>query len=690
MARTKADAHRDTTGNYVSPSGSELGTEDEHESYQLDLTQVIPPLSASTLPSDAENAAHDESIVSENLLVDDLPCRNLQQLADGMLVDPPADDQIRISQDVDGPVPIPISPGAPLSPRGKKGFDGPLSSSPLNVAPSSPAKPPPSSQTPTQHEVTPNAEASSSKIAEDAPTAKKPRQKRPRSPSLPPPPTRPPMQTMRFEIPLGGPENYQVDVADEARKLGLLPAILETPAIIAGETAAEDEDSEIEAAVKRAEALAEEGAPKKRRKKGPDTYDTTDPFIDDSMLAQDERRYIAQTKQTGFYVSSGEVAIVKEFNTKKTGKPKSEDGHSPEKAAQKRKRFMPLNASALLSQPLPFSRDTTPNPEGNAGSAPNNPILIDDDLEYDPETGVGKKRKRYVTVGGPGTEQGGKKRKIIDEATFHPDLQKSLTKLKAEINKQDWSSKGKFPADLKPHLADVAIQAIKLNEYDDHFFNYMPVIFPYNKFTMTKLIKRTIFDQHIGLLNDRQSALLQELKRQADEGFPQAEQEHNRAVMLWEKRKERLTTGQNGDPSETNGVEGITTPAVPLPPAEDGDDPMDGGVVGEDGGQASQAQLKRDQNPPQKKYRLTEGMRYIIWELVLLSNEAVRLENEKNQLENSITTISEQAARKGLYQRIVSSFPDGWMSSGQISRDVSAIKKKLEKEQAEQTEQPAA
>jgi hypothetical protein len=60
-----------------------------------------------------------------------------------------------------------------------------------------------------------------------------------------------------------------------------------------------------------------------------------------------------------------------------------------------------------------------------------------------------------------------------------------LTKLKAEINKQDWSSKGKFPADLKPHLADVAIQAIKLNEYDDHFFNYMPVIFPYNKFTMT-------------------------------------------------------------------------------------------------------------------------------------------------------------------------------------------------------------
>ena len=41
-------------------------------------------------------------------------------------------------------------------------------------------------------------------------------------------------------------------------------------------------------------------------------YDTSDPFIDDSELAIDERQFFAQTKQQGFYVSSGEVALLKD------------------------------------------------------------------------------------------------------------------------------------------------------------------------------------------------------------------------------------------------------------------------------------------------------------------------------------------------------------------------------------------
>lgn len=43
-----------------------------------------------------------------------------------------------------------------------------------------------------------------------------------------------------------------------------------------------------------------------------DYYDTTDPFIDDTELEIDHRTTFAQTKQQGFYVSSGEVALVKD------------------------------------------------------------------------------------------------------------------------------------------------------------------------------------------------------------------------------------------------------------------------------------------------------------------------------------------------------------------------------------------
>ena len=57
--------------------------------------------------------------------------------------------------------------------------------------------------------------------------------------------------------------------------------------------------------------------------------------------------------------------------------------------------------------------------------------------------------------------------------------------MKASISAENWEQKGKFPPGLKPKLGELAVKAIKLDEYDDHFFNLMPVLFPYNKFTMT-------------------------------------------------------------------------------------------------------------------------------------------------------------------------------------------------------------
>ncbi len=49
---------------------------------------------------------------------------------------------------------------------------------------------------------------------------------------------------------------------------------------------------------------------------------------------------------------------------------------------------------------------------------------------------------------------------------------------------EQWDTKGKFPPNLKPLLVQVALKAIVLGEYDDNFFNLMPRIFPYNRFTM--------------------------------------------------------------------------------------------------------------------------------------------------------------------------------------------------------------
>jgi hypothetical protein len=50
---------------------------------------------------------------------------------------------------------------------------------------------------------------------------------------------------------------------------------------------------------------------------------------------------------------------------------------------------------------------------------------------------------------------------------------------------ESWENKSKFPPNLKPLVAKLAIQAIRLDEYDEHFFNLMPYLFPYNRFTMS-------------------------------------------------------------------------------------------------------------------------------------------------------------------------------------------------------------
>ena len=51
----------------------------------------------------------------------------------------------------------------------------------------------------------------------------------------------------------------------------------------------------------------------KKKSAAQEYYDTNDPFIDDSELAIDQRTHVAQTKQEGFYVSAGEVALLKDM-----------------------------------------------------------------------------------------------------------------------------------------------------------------------------------------------------------------------------------------------------------------------------------------------------------------------------------------------------------------------------------------
>ena len=96
-----------------------------------------------------------------------------------------------------------------------------------------------------------------------------------------------------------------------------------------------------------------------------------------------------------------------------------------------------------------------------------------------------------------------------------------------------------------------------------------------------------------------------------------------------DRRQERLrqeqaeASGGTGSAAPTrHGTEEMDVDGHPPSLSQAGGGDGEGGKDGKDGkDHASQ--------PPAKRYRMTEQMKGIVWELVLLSNEACRLENEK-------------------------------------------------------------
>jgi len=105
----------------------------------------------------------------------------------------------------------------------------------------------------------------------------------------------------------------------------------------------------------------------------------------------------------------------------------------------------------------------------------------------------------------------------------------------------------------------------------------------------------------------------------------------------------------------------------------DGHPPGTQAGSGEGGGEGKEGK-EHGQHPPAKRYRMTDHMKAIVWELVLLSNECCRLENEKkwvvfffslcvsrvddfpllfsSTLEGSVIQLSDQGLRKVLYQKV--------------------------------------
>lgn len=101
---------------------------------------------------------------------------------------------------------------------------------------------------------------------------------------------------------------------------------------------------------------------------------------------------------------------------------------------------------------------------------------------------------------------------------------------------EPWIVKNKFPPHLKEELVQVAYFALDIGEYDDEFYAVMPKIFPYNLFTMKKLIKREVFSKRMQDLDEEQEEQFRILRQAIDRAYGPQRAEYERRLAEYEKR----------------------------------------------------------------------------------------------------------------------------------------------------------
>ena len=394
------------------------------------------------------------------------------------------------------------------------------------------------------------------------------------------------------------------------------------------------------------------GANKRRRRGGRadddgydiGTYDVKDPFVDDSELGVDEPTHFAKPKADGFYVTQGPVELAK-VKPGKRGLPGAPRERAKPLSIRDAKsgfagsinKLIAKRAQATGSVPAPPPAASTANGGGsmhltsllNSSAASGSPELRQTPGPLStPNSKAEGTRESPIKVddNDDSTSKPVSKKNRYPTLPVDPRLQAQFEHLKNLVSKESFAVKTRFPPNLKPPLIETAKLAVELGEYNDNFFNYLPTIFPYNRFTMMKLTKREFFQHHIKYFKDLQDEHMENLGRLIRESYPTQLAEYEAAHKAWEDR---------GGPEQ----EGETAAAKPT---GDGDMDVDGARPSEEDRKliclgkhlSSLCQgVVLTSFPtviePQKRWKWSEEMREEVFTLITIENAMSEIRNEK-------------------------------------------------------------
>ena len=341
------------------------------------------------------------------------------------------------------------------------------------------------------------------------------------------------------------------------------------------------------------------------------SYDTKDPFVDDSELAFDEPAFCVKMRTNGFYVAVGPV----EFETKEKYPNSSSSSAFRSSLANSKGVSQRIAGYAGLTNKLLAKRAASqkqkPDAESDKGESATETKQGEPESATTPDTSDPKlatqepapepASKEEPKPAGDPADAKSKKNKYPTRPV-HPQLQQMFDNLKGLVQRASFAVKSKFPPELKPPLIETAKLAVELDEYNENFFNYLPSIFPYNRFTMMKLTKREFFHKHMEYYRELQEEHLDALYGQMRESLPEQEAEYNAAMAEWcakgneSKPKESAPTADDTMTAENDPD--VTHDAAP------GDEPV-------------------------KRFRWSEPMREELFTIVTVENAMSEIRNEK-------------------------------------------------------------
>ncbi|GAA6011013.1 hypothetical protein JCM11491_005908 [Sporobolomyces phaffii] len=489
---------------------------------------------------------------------------------------------------------------------------------------------------------------------------KRRRRARNRSPSPPPLEPKKPPPTIRLEFVLpdrSSRDTPEYNVIELAKEAGILPREeLPKPEANSGGEESESDGQGGRRKKDKGKGKAEgqgggdASPPAKKRKRGPNVivgrfggYDVEDPFVDDTELQLYEPRHYHRPKQDGYFVCIGDVEC------------------APKRGGSKRSKV-----------PGGMVKKVVIGPDGKA-------ITIET-----PQAGpsTGKIETPFGTSGIPtfGTEPAKPARK---PGEFSEALEEQLVMLKHESDKESYEVKNKFPPHLKDMLVAVAYQALDLDEFDEYFFARLPSIFPYNKFTLTKLVKREVFQRRLNDMNAKQEALFDVLRQGVKDHFEEQKNEFEEVHSQWLKDKETGGAAKaDASSAPATPAAGPAIPAFGVPPASVT------GTPGADGSPApaTDGAAPEEDKEPKFKFRFNDTMRSALYYAADWEDQKSSLIEEKQKLEKSTTRehnperpYNQKTARKLCYNKMTEIWPEGVMQTNQISREISNFKLKLKK-----------